>query len=163
MSPEKNTLLVGDSILTHVEGWRLNKRMKSTVSVRSIPGASKSGMAHHVKGCLEDISPDTVILHHGTNDLKSSNTSEKIAADIVNLVLTIQNEKTKVFTSGLTVRKDDLDKRRKEVNQPFERKYLVEKLGFIDNQNINLKMLNQSGLHLNEYGTRGLVKNNLIK
>ena len=41
-------------------------------------------MIHHVKGCLEDISPDTVILHHGTNDLKSGNTSENIAAYMVN-------------------------------------------------------------------------------
>ena len=164
--PRKNTLIVLNSILKHVEGWRLNKRMKSNVSVRSIPGASTNGMIHHVKGCLEDISPDTVILHHGTNDLKSGNTSEKIATDIVNLALTIQNEKTKVFISGLTIRNDNLDKRRKEVKQFLERKCLVEKLGFIDNQNINLKMLNQSGLHLNEYGTSRLVNNfcyNLIK
>ena len=113
--PRKNTLIVLDSILKHVEGWRLNKRMKSNVSVRSIPGASTNGMIHHVKGCLEDISPDTVILHHGTNDLKSGNTSEKIATDIVNLALTIQNEKTKVFISGLTIRNDNLDKRQKSI------------------------------------------------
>ena len=49
--------------------------------------------------------------------------------------------------------------RRKEVSQFLERKCLVEKFGFIDNQNINLKMLNQRGLHLNEYGTRRLVNN----
>ena len=76
--------------------------MKSTVSIRSIPGASANGMAHHVNGCLEDISPDNVILHHETNDLKSGNTSEKIATSIVNLALTIQREKTKVFISELS-------------------------------------------------------------
>ena len=52
--PRKNTLIVGDSILKHVEGWCLNKRMKSNVSVRCIPGASTNGMVHHVKGCLLD-------------------------------------------------------------------------------------------------------------
>ena len=36
--PRKNTLIVGDSILRHVEDWRLNKRMKSNVSVRPISG-----------------------------------------------------------------------------------------------------------------------------
>ena len=86
----------------------------------------------------------------------------------VNLALIIQNEKTKVFISGLIIRNDNenLDKRRKEVNQFLERKCLLEKLDFIDNQNINLKMLNQNRLHLNEYGTRRLVNNfcyNLIK
>ena len=48
----------------------------------------------------------------------------------------------------------------------LERKSLVEKLGFIDNQNIKLKILNHSRLHLNEYGTRSLVNSfcyNLIK
>ena len=123
-------------------------------------------MVHHVKGCLEDISSNAVILHHGTNDLKSGNTSEKIATDIVNLALTTQSQKTKVFISGLTIRNDNFDKRRKEVNQLLERKCLVAKLSFIDNQNINLKMSNQSGLHLNEYGTRRLVNSfccNLIK
>ena len=60
--PRRNTLIVGDSILKHVERRRLNERMKSNVSVRSIPSASKNGMVYHVKGCLEDISPDTVIL-----------------------------------------------------------------------------------------------------
>ena len=80
----------------------MNKRIKPTVSVRSIPGASANGMAHHVNGCLEDISPDNVILHHETNDLKSGNTSEEIATSIVSLALTIQGEKTKVFISGLS-------------------------------------------------------------
>ena len=116
-------------------------------------------MAHHVKGYLEGISPDTVILHHGTNDLKSGNTSEKTATAIIKLALTIQIEKNKVFISGLTIGNEFLHKRRKEVHKILESKCLVKKLSFIDNQNINLKMLNQSGLDLNEYGTRRLANN----
>ena len=38
-APIKNTLIVGDSILK-LDGWRLNKRLKSAVSVRSFPGVS---------------------------------------------------------------------------------------------------------------------------
>ena len=91
--PRKNTLIVGDSILKHVEGCCLNKRMKSTVWVRSIPGVSTNVVTHQVKEFLGNISPDTVILHHGTNHLKSGNTSEKIATDMVNLALTIEREK----------------------------------------------------------------------
>ena len=116
-------------------------------------------MAHHVKGYLGGISPDIVILHHGTNDLKSGDTSEKTATAIIKLALTIQIEKNKVFISGLTIGNEFLHKRRKEVNKILESKCLVEKLSFIDNQNINLKMLNQSGLDLNEYGTRRLANN----
>ena len=120
--------------------------MESTVSVRFIPGASTNGIAHQVKGCLWDISPDTIILHHETNNMKIGNTAEKIANNISNLAVTIRSEKTKALISRL-----------KSLNNFWKKKYFVENLSFIDNQKIK-KMLNQSGLHLNEYGTRRLVK-----
>ena len=60
----KKTPILGDSIVKHVEGWRFNKRMKSTVTVRCIPGETTNAMKHHVKGCLEN-SPDNIILATG--------------------------------------------------------------------------------------------------
>ena len=51
---KKKTLIVGDSIEKHIDSWCLNKRMRSTVSVRSIPGATSKDTIHHVKGCLKD-------------------------------------------------------------------------------------------------------------
>ena len=113
--------------MKYFEGWRLNKKIKSTVSVRSFTGTSADGMAHHVKECLDDISPDIVILYHGTKDLKSCYTSAKIVADMVNLALTIRSEKTKVFT----IRNENLNKRRTEVNQILEIKSFVEKLSIM--------------------------------
>ena len=71
--------------------------MKSAGSVRSIPGTPTNGMAHHVKVCVEDISPSTVVLNHGTSNLKSDNTSEKIGIDIVNSTFTIKSEKRQRF------------------------------------------------------------------
>lgn len=97
---------------------KMNKRMQSTVSLRSIPGTSTTGMTHHVKGYQKDISPDANILHHGINDLKNGNNSEKIATE-VNLALTKPSEKTKVFISGFTIRNENLDKIRREVNKNF--------------------------------------------
>ena len=75
-------------------------------------------------------------------------------------------KKKKVLISGLIIKNDNLNKRRKEVHQLLERKNLVEKISFGNNRNINLKMLDQSKLSLNEYGTKRLVNNfcyNLIK
>ena len=83
----------------------------------------------------------------------------KISIDIVNLALTIRSEKNKVLISGLIIKNDNLNKRRKEVHQLLERKNLVEKISFGNNRNINLKMLDQSELSLNEYGTKRLVNN----
>ena len=98
---KKKTLIVGDSIVKHIDGWRLNKRMRSTVSVRSIPGATTKGMIHHVKGCLEDTSPGFIKLHHGTNDLNSNSTSEETADKILNLATSIKTSKNQVLVSGL--------------------------------------------------------------
>ena len=68
-------------------------------------------------------------------------------------------KKKKVLISGLIIKNDNLNKRRKEVHQLLERKNLVEKISFGNNRNINLKMLDQSELSLNEYGTKRLVNN----
>ena len=73
---KKSTLIIGDSIVKNTEGWKHNKRMKSTVHVKSIFGATTKGMKHHVRGYLEDNSPDTAILHFGTNNLKNNESAE---------------------------------------------------------------------------------------
>ena len=99
----KKTHIVGDSIVKNIEGWRLNKRMKSSFAVKSIPGATTKGMKHHIKGCLEDNAPDSVILHVRTNNLKNKESVEDIANDIMDIAIFIRNKKTNVFVSGLTV------------------------------------------------------------
>ena len=53
----KYTLMVDDSILKHVQGWRLNKRTKSNVLVRSFPGVLTNGIWHHVKDVLRIYHP----------------------------------------------------------------------------------------------------------
>ena len=64
-----------------------------------------------------------------------------------------------VYISSLIIRNDKLDKKRKEVNDFIKQQCLTNHLCFIDNENINLRMLNKSGLHLNENGTKRLVNN----
>ena len=56
--------------------------MNSFVAVKSIPGARTKGVKHHIKGCLEDNSPDSVILHVGTNNLKNKEFVEDITNDM---------------------------------------------------------------------------------
>ena len=67
-------------------------------------------MIHHVKGCLEDTSPDFIILHHDTNDLNGNSTSEENADEMLNLAASIKTSKNQVFVSSLVIRKDKLKK-----------------------------------------------------
>ena len=156
---KKKTLTVGDSIVKHNDGSCLNKRMRSTVSVRSIPGATTKGMIHHVKGCLEDTSPDFIILHHGSNYINANGTSEEIAGKILNLAASIKTSKNQVFVSGLVIRKDKLKKKGNEVNELLKNKCGIRQLSFVNNKNISLGMFSKSGIHLNKNGTTRLVNN----
>ena len=135
--------------------------MRSTVSVRRIPGVTAKGRIHHVNGCLEDTSPVFIILYHGTNNLNGNfnSTSEKIADKILNLATSNKTSKNQVFLSGLVIRKDKLNKKGNEVNELLNSKCGISQLSFIDNKNISLGMLNESRIHLNEYGTTRLVNN----
>ena len=87
---KKSTLILGDSIVKNIEGWRLNRHLKFSVSVKAISVATTNGMSHHVKGCLIDCSPE-VILHHGTNDLSRNASADDIASKTVALAKIYQS------------------------------------------------------------------------
>ena len=96
--------------------------MKSSSAVKSIPDETTKSIQHHVKGCLEDNCPDSIILHVGTNNLKNKESVKDIANDIIDVAISIRNEKTNVFVSGLTVPNDSLNDKRKNVNNLPKRK-----------------------------------------
>ena len=124
-----------------------------------IDEVQQQGMKHDIKGCLEDNSPDSIILHVGTNNLKNKESVEDIANDTMDIAIFIRNEKTNVFVFSLTIRNDRLKDKERSVNSLLKRRCDKEKICFVDNTNINVGMLNNSGLHLNERGTTRLVNN----
>ena len=58
-----------------------------------IDEVQQQGMKHDITGCLEDNSPDSIILHVGTNNLKNKESVEDIANDIMDVAIFIRNEK----------------------------------------------------------------------
>ena len=63
-------------------------------------------MKHHVRGFLEDNFPDMAILYFRTNSLKKSENAEDIVTDMMNLELSVKNEKKSTVVSGIIVRND---------------------------------------------------------
>ena len=57
-----------------------------------MPGATRKDMKHHVRGCLEVSSADTVILHFRTNKMKSDKAEEYVATDIMNLAICVKKK-----------------------------------------------------------------------
>ena len=78
--------------------------------------------------------------------MKGSNTSENASTDIVNLGVSVKNEKTIVYISSLIIRNEKLDKKWKQVNELIEKQWLVSHLLFLYNENIKLGILNKRGL-----------------
>ena len=91
----RRRILISHTTMKNIEGWRLNKIIKSAVAVISIPGAKAEGIKHLVRGCLEDNSPDTAyfIPYFRTNNLKTNESIEDIATEIMDLAIFAKKEK----------------------------------------------------------------------
>ena len=131
------------------------------IYVKTFPGATTECMKDYVKPTMK-YNPDFVILHTGTNDLKSNKSSEEISDDIIKLALDIKTDQSDIVVSGILAINDDM-KKVKEVNNFLKIKCSTYGLAFLNNLNIvPKKHLNGSGVHLNYNGTVALA-NNFLK
>ena len=85
--------------------------------------------------------PDLVILHTGTNDLKSNQNPSDIANEIINLAKNIKISGMEVSISSLITRGDQLSEKRKKVNKELEEICSAENFAFIVHENINSKLV----------------------
>lgn len=155
---ESTTLLIGDSMIKNIQGTRLGKAVGHRVVVKSFSGATTKAMKDYLKPNLE-LSPDQVILHVGTNDLKSKE-PQQVAGSVVDLARQIENSSdATVIISELVQRRDGFNEAVKTVNKQL--KFYCRQNGwkFIQHQNISEKELNKGGLHLNFKGNQQFFKN----
>ena len=103
-----------------------------------------------------DKGPETVVIHAGTNDLKSADTANVIAKRVIRLASRCLDRGSKVLVSGLINRDDqpNLQGKMEYVTELLEASCQSRNIGFIDNSNISLNNLNSSKLHLNSSGDK---------
>ena len=136
-------------------------RQNEKLFVKSFPGANMADMADYVRPTMRRGS-DLVILHAGTNDLRSAKSVEDISSDIVRLALDMKSDQNDIMVSSITARADDqtLLTKSQKVNDMVKAECKKYDIYFIDNGNVNAdKHLNGSKLHLNYQGTIALAKN----
>ena len=163
---KSNVTILGDSIVKHVEGRRIQHSLKSQqrITVKSFPGATTEDMNHYAIPTMKK-KPRMLILHVGTNDLKSGQTPCEIARKIHKLAENLKSNDTEVVISEIVARADSNEANDKviAVNEEVRRICEAGDIELISNSNINPQIhLNLSKLHQNRYGTSVLV-NNLIK
>ena len=98
---KKTVVIVVDSIVQNVPSRSLNQSLKEYFSiVKSFPGAATQDMKDYIKPTIAK-KPDMVILHTGTNDLKSNQNPSDIANESINLTKNIKIRGTEVSISSL--------------------------------------------------------------
>ncbi len=112
-------------------------------------------MKHYVQPTLST-SPETLVLHVGTNDL-GQKSAQDVLEDLINLgqFITKDSPTTKLVISAIKTRTDDpnLTPKVSEINAKLRQACITNNWGFISHENIGGTHLNTSGIHLNKQGT----------
>ena len=152
-----NVYILCDSIVKKLNGYLQTRKIKHKhlVKVRSFSGAKISCMTDHVKPTLRDINPDHIILHAGTNDVRTKNTASQIAKTTIDLATSMKNDNT-VTVSGIVPRLHDLNNKANEMNRHLVLMCKERNISFLSHdESIDpSKHLNESKLHLNSNGIK---------
>ena len=150
-------------MIKHLNGWDMSKKVHKSeckVYVKSFAGAKTSCMKDYVKPLLRS-TQNHFMLHVGTNNLNSSQTSEVIAKEIVDLATSLKNNQHDVSVSNIILRTDNskLNAKRYEVNQILSKLRHESNIYIIDHsKKIKLNHLNKGKLHLNKNGSNILSR-----
>ena len=87
--PGETAVILGDSIIQNLQGYKLGKEVHHRVGVKSFRGSTTNGMRSYIQPTLEN-SPERICLHIGTNDLKNKEPRD-VADAIVDLARTLES------------------------------------------------------------------------
>ena len=164
----KNILIIGDSIIRHIDYRQLNNQLHcGKAFIKFFPGANVKQIEHYIIPHLIERSPDAVVIHAGTNDIRPRDpkqqikSSMEIANNIINIAKAcLEHGVTDVFISGITCRSVESDmKKILDTNCHLMNFCDGEQLHFISNNNIQKENLWDDGLHLNDSGLSILTNN----
>ena len=116
---KKRTItIIGDSTIKNIEGYKMRQGMTSNekVYVKSFPGAKIECVKDYIKPTLK-FNPDAIILHVGTNDLRSEKSAEEIGNEVISLVNTIKTSDNEVIVSTIIARDDSLNQKGNDVKK----------------------------------------------
>ena len=89
--------IVGDSMIRDVCSWELSDREEKVV-LKHFSGSATEGMKTYIQPPLKR-DPDQVIIHVGTNDLRSSQEPGTIGKNIVDFAKNSMTDKNEILVS----------------------------------------------------------------
>ena len=114
-------------------------------------------MMTFVKPTIEE-KPDFIILHTGTNDLRSNANLEEIASIIVDVAVSCKENGSEVVVPAILPRRGQLNEKGTVVNETTKELCLDKSICFLEHRNFNQRYhLNGSKLNPNKKGSGILV------
>jgi len=134
---DTSPVLIGDSMVKNIHGWKLGKKVGHRVVVKSFSGATWGDMEHYLK-------PTNTVPDH-----------------IVDLARKIENQSNaQVILSEVVSRSDDVPSESVKVVNKKLRKFCTQNgWRLVQHSNISNNGLNKSGLHLNARGNNIMFNN----
>lgn len=157
----RTTTIIGDSTIKNIRPKMVKDNLPpgEKVYVKSFSGATVSQMYHYSIPSLQ-YEPDMVIMHVGTNDLRTEKSPKEIANEIIKLSVSISTEYNDIMVSSITARGDKCSDKANMVNDELKHLCHENKLMYIDNGNIRTRYhISNDKLHLNDNGSRELAAN----
>ncbi|CAB3987388.1 Scavenger receptor cysteine-rich type 1 M130 [Paramuricea clavata] len=158
---QPNIVILGDSMLKHLNPRRIQQGIDQKISIKTFPGAGVDEMTHYVKPTLQK-KPKHIILHIGTNDLQTKSPDALIkAVTKLGEAITQEISGIELTLSEVITRTDDLQLADKVniYNNKLDNLCTERNWGFITHKSITKTHLNSYGLHLNQRGTTALARN----
>lgn len=158
---KRSTVIISDSLTRDIKGKKLAERVNNQkVYVKTYGGAKVGDMKYHAIPSME-YQPNHVILHVGTNEVRTRITAEDIASHIIDIGNTLKDDNNDVTISGLVYRKNTDDNTKiDDINNNLKILCRERNFLFLDNSNIPPRFL-RDGVHLNKAGN-DVFFNNLL-
>ena len=113
------TVTLGDSLVKDIKGWELSDE-SSKVVTKHFSGANTTDMKSYLLP-TKSRSPENIVLHCGTNDLKSENSADEISNDITEVALLCKSNNNNVLVSGIIPCSDKLNAKTIDVNRHLKK------------------------------------------
>ena len=128
------TAIVGDSIIKDVYGWELSDK-ENKVVVKHFSGSTTEDMKAYIQPPLKR-DPDRVIIHVGTNDLRSNQDPVTIAKNIIDIAKSSKINKNEILLSSIVPRRDSLNGKGRQVNNILQKLCIENNFVYVNHDNI---------------------------
>ena len=130
--------------------------------VKHFSGSTTEYMKTYIQSPLMR-DPDRVIIHVGTNDLRSSQAPETIAKNIIDIAKSSTTNKNEILVSSIVPRRDNLNGKGRQVNNILQKLCVENNFAYLNYDNIRAREhCNYGGVHLNTSGSKILAESFIL-